>query len=63
METILAVAFGRVIDLQHGEADQLTDACAAMFSIVREGSSLSEQFIVFLSSELYLRWKKGCEVA
>ena len=63
METILAVAFGRVIDLQHGEADQLTDACAAIFSTIQEGNSTSGPFIIFLLSELCLRWKKGCEVA
>jgi len=63
METILAVAFGRVIDLQHGEADQLTDACAAIFSTIQEGNVLSGPLIIFLLSELCLRWKRCHEVA
>jgi len=62
METILAVAFGRVIDLQHGEADQLTDACAAIFSTLQEGSTLSGDLITVLICELCLRWKRGREV-
>jgi len=63
METILAVAFGRMIDLQHGEADQLTDACAAIFSTIQEGNVLSGPLIIFLLSELCLRWKRCHEVA
>ena len=53
METVLATAFGRVIDLQRGEADQLTDACATIFSGLQEGKGLSGEFIILLLSELY----------
>ena len=60
METILAVAFGRVIDLQHGEADQLTDACAAMFSNVQEGNKMSGRFIIVLICKLFV--SEGREV-
>ena len=41
METILAVAFGRVMNLQRGEADQLSDACVAFFSAIQEGEGAS----------------------
>ena len=57
METVLATAFGRVIDLQRGEADQLTDACATIFSGLQEGKGLSGEFIILLLSELY--WEGG----
>ena len=50
METILAVAFGRVVDLQRGEADQLTDAFVTLFS--SEGEWSSFEFLILLLSEL-----------
>ena len=52
METILAVAFGRVVNLQRGEADQLTDACLALFSSIQEGEGSSLEFLILLLSEL-----------
>ena len=39
METILATAFGRVINLQRGEANQLTQAAAVVFGGVQEDQS------------------------
>ena len=51
METILATAFGRVIDIQRGEGDQLTNACAAVFRSFQEGSSLSLESIVMVLCE------------
>ena len=33
MESILAAAFGRVIDIQRGEADEVTEAVEGIFAI------------------------------
>lgn len=41
METLIATAFGRYVDLQRGEADQLTEAAAEIFRASEEQSSLS----------------------
>ena len=48
METILATAFGRVIDVQRGEADELTKACTSLFTDVRERITYAELVIVLL---------------
>ena len=39
METLIATAFGRYVDIQRGEADQLTDAAAAIFKGLQEGDA------------------------
>jgi len=52
METIVATAFGRVIDIQRGEGDQLTQACAAIFSAFQEGTSVSLESMVLVLCEL-----------
>jgi len=52
METILATAFGRVIDIQRGEGDQLTNACAAAFSILHEGTKRSPEHMFLMLCKL-----------
>ena len=39
MESILAAAFGRVVNIQEGEADQLTDAAASVFGGAQAGGN------------------------
>ena len=41
LEVILATAFGRTIDIQHGESDKLITAAKGILSPAREGSALS----------------------
>jgi len=53
METIVATAFGRVIDIQRGEGDQLTQACATVFSVFQEGTSVSLESMVLVLCELW----------
>ena len=39
METLIATAFGRYVNLQRGEGDQLTEAAGAVFRSNEEGSN------------------------
>ena len=48
METIMATAFGRVIDVQRGEADSMTEAAGTLFKKFK-GNTL--QFSYFLFSK------------
>ena len=57
METILATAFGRVIDIQRGEADELTKTCTSLFSGFRSRIAYAELVIVLLC-ELW-SWDRG----
>ena len=41
MEVILAVAFGRVVNVQRGEADKLTEAAQTIFAGAQEKSPSS----------------------
>ena len=51
LETIIAAAFGRVIDIQREQRDELLTAVKGIFSSVREGSVLSvERLNVILSN-------------
>ena len=52
METILATAFGRVIDIQRGESDELTRAVDSIFRGLEEGGSLDRNIIISLISKL-----------
>ena len=52
METILATAFGRVIDIQRGEADELTKASASLSEAALEGGDTLD-LILLLLSEFY----------
>ena len=51
METIIAAAFGHLIDIQRGESDQLVEAVQLIFSNLAEGQRLSiERVTVLLSN-------------
>ena len=50
LEAILATAFGRRVDLQKGESDEVTKAMSMMTQSVSDGQF--EQFLV-MSSKLY----------
>ena len=52
METILATAFGRVVDIQRGESDDLTRAVDSIFRSLQEGGSLDGATLITLFSEL-----------
>lgn len=41
METLLATAFGRIVDVQRGESDELAKAAAAVFNRSQEGENTS----------------------
>ena len=57
METILATAFGRVIDVQRGDSDELTMAVDSIFRGVQEGQSLDARSIILvLSKSLNLKF-------
>ena len=49
MESILAAAFGRVINVQKGEADEVTKAAKGVFD---SGKNSTVRFCLFLLSEL-----------
>lgn len=51
LEIILATAFGRAIDIQRGESDDLTKAVDFMFRSVVEGESLNQAAIILILSE------------
>lgn len=50
MEIILATAFGRVVNIQRGEGDQLTAAARVIFAGAQEGGSSSAAYITLLLS-------------
>ena len=50
MEIIIASAFGRIIDIQRGESDELVEAAKAIFSGTSEGQQLSIERLVFVTS-------------
>lgn len=52
METIVAIAFGRVIDIQRGENDELTNAANVMFRGAEEGNKTSLAVLLPLLSKL-----------
>ena len=56
METILATAFGRKVDVQGGEADELTNAAKSFFSQAEEGQLASREVLVMLNSEWYFQF-------
>lgn len=53
METIVATAFGRVVDIQGGENDQLTTAADLIFRGAEEGNSTSGVVLIPLISKHY----------
>lgn len=50
METVIAAAFGRVVEIQRGESDNLVDAARHMFTVTSEGSLLSAERLNLLLS-------------
>ena len=59
METILAIAFGRVVNLQRGEADELTVAAQGIFRNAEKGTVPEARVILSNFPFLIglLRWK------
>lgn len=51
MESILAAAFGRVINLQRGEADEITEAAKGVFDA---GKNMVIQFSMLIVSKFKL---------
>ena len=51
METILATAFGRVMDIQRGESDELTSAVDSLFIGVQEGQLMNASILITILSE------------
>ena len=52
METILAIAFGWSINVQGGEADELTEAAQTFFEQSKEGKLVSKDVLLMLTSKL-----------
>ena len=52
LETILATAFGRAVNVQGGESDELTKATEAIFRSAEEGSSTGFVHLLLLISKL-----------
>ncbi len=52
METIIATAFGRVVNIQGGEHDELTKAIEAFFQETKEGDDNSFRYLYPLTSKL-----------
>lgn len=50
METVIAAAFGRIIDIQRGESNELVEAAKEIFSITSEGGQLSGERIQLMLS-------------
>jgi hypothetical protein len=57
LETILAAAFGRSIDIQRGEADELTKAVKNIFVLFQEGQKMSLDMILMLYSMSSQRYR------
>ena len=51
METNFATTFGRVIDIQKGESDKLTEAAATIFSSTKVDKKTSGYFITIILSK------------
>lgn len=51
METILASAFGRLVEIQKGESDQLTKAAAIIFESFHENKLSSATFLITVLSK------------
>ena len=51
METIFATAFGRVIDIQNGQSNKLTEAASNVFSNANEQKKSSLVFFLVILSK------------
>ena len=54
METLLATAFGRAIDIQRGQSDELTKAAATLFKSLHEGENTSFMYMQMLLSKFVM---------
>ena len=52
METILATAFGRMVNIQQGESDEVTKAAHDQFRQMEEGNAASTDTIVLVTSKI-----------
>ena len=59
MESIFAAAFGRVIEIQKGQSDTLTEAGAAIFSDAREYKTTSVVYSMMILSKREGRGGEG----
>ena len=50
METILATFFGRLVNIQQGESDELTKVARELFERAEEGKSTSRDTVIMLIS-------------
>ena len=53
MEVILASAFGRAVDIQRGESDDLTGTAYTISQSMGEGQLTSRESLYLIFSELY----------
>jgi hypothetical protein len=53
MEVILATAFGREVDIQRGESDDLTEATYAISQSLGEGQLTSREMMYLIFSQFY----------
>ena len=53
METILATAFGRRVDIQRGESDEISENIKILFRDTKEGEI--ERFFTLISKPLVLQ--------
>ena len=56
METLIATAFGRYVDIQRGEADQLTEAAAAVLGGTRGGGFSPDNVILVALCMSLIEW-------
>ena len=54
MEIVFATAFGRIIDIQRGESDEMTKIANDQFQQMQEGQLTSREGLVMLISESLL---------
>ncbi len=52
METILATAFGRSVDIQGGESDQIVDISRMFFDTSKEENALSHTMLMPILSKI-----------
>ncbi len=60
METIIATAFGRVIDIQGGQNDELTNAADLIFRGAAEGNKTSLAYVLPLTSKSFCVFSINC---
>ena len=53
MEVILATAFGRAVDIQRGESDDLTETAYTISKSMGEGQLTSREMIYMIFSEFF----------